>query len=156
MQVDLRPVERAFAGADHVLDLMALERLFESVLGSVPLLIRPQTLLRARRELGASLESEEVVEEARVLDHAVDLVLDLVLGDEDVRVVLRDVLDAQEAVQRAAALVAIQSRRLGITERQLAVTPPPLPKEEHVPGTVHWLQRERLLALMGLHEEHVL
>ena len=37
-----------------------------------------------------------------------DFLLDLVVGAEDVRVVLDEVADAQQAVERAARLVAVQ------------------------------------------------
>ena len=47
---------------------------------------------------------------------ASDLVLDLVLGAEDVGVVLDEVAHAQQAVQRAARLVAVQEAGLGVAD----------------------------------------
>src|SRR5438270_506285 len=78
-----------------------LERGLERAFGEVPLLVRAELLLRAGRQLEARVHSEEVVEERGVVEAAEDLVLDLVGRAEDVRVVLRDVLHAQEPVERA-------------------------------------------------------
>ena len=58
------------------------------------------------------------------LEAADDLFLDLVLGAEDVRVVLRDVPHAQQAVQRAGRLVAVHEALLGVADRQVAVGAP--------------------------------
>ena len=135
---------------------MAPERRLERGLGPIPLLVRAEPLLRPRRQLRARRHAEPAVERAGEVDHPVDLVLDLLLRDEDVRVVLRDVPHPQQAVQRPAALVAVERRRLRVPDRQVAVRAQPRSEEEHVAGAVHRLQRERLLALVRLHEEHVL
>src|SRR5439155_26930002 len=146
----------ALAVRDDVLHAVPLERLLERALGSVPLLVRTEPLVRPRRELRPRGQPEEVVEVARVLDHAVDLVLDLLLGTEDVGIVLRDVPDAEQAVERASELVAMKRRRLRVSDRQLAVAAQPVAEEEHVTGAVHRLQGELLLVLLALDEEHVL
>ena len=98
---------------------MALQRRLERALRGVPLLVGAEPVLWPRRELGVRGEPEEVVEVVDVLDDAVDLVLDLILGEEDVRVVPGDVLHAQEAVQRPAELVAMERRRPGVAQRQV-------------------------------------
>ena len=70
------------------------------------------------------------------------------------RVVLGDVLDAQQAVQRARALVAVQRRGLGVAQRQVAVAAQRGAEEQHVARAVHRLQAERpLLAVRD--EEHL-
>src|SRR3712207_7224255 len=61
-----------------------------------------------------------------------DLLLDLVLGAEDVGVVLGDVADAQQPVERAARLVAVgdrQSTRLNFNHA-------------HIPSAVLLLQKK--------------
>src|SRR5262245_66581527 len=70
------------------------------------------------------------------------------------RVVLGDVADAREPVQRPRELVAMQRRSLGEPERELAVAPQPVPVYAHVTGTVHRLQRVDPLPVGNL--EHVL
>ena len=123
VQVDLRPVERAVALVDQVLDRTPVEGVLERGLGEIPLLVRSELLFRTRRELESGLHSEEVVQERCVVETAEDLVLDLLRDHEHVRIVLRDVLDAQEAVQSPARLVTVERGRLGEAHRQLAVAP---------------------------------
>ena len=50
-----------------------------------------------------------------------DLLLDLLLGAEHVRVVLGDVAHPQQPVQGAARLVAMDETLLGVADRQVAV-----------------------------------
>ena len=123
VEVDLGAVERALAFPDHVAELVPLERVLEPPFRRVPLLVRPEAILRTRRELGMGLESEQAVQVAHVVDAAVDLGRDLLLGAEDVRVVLRDVANAREAVQRSGELVAVQRCSLCVADRQVAVAP---------------------------------
>ena len=59
-------------------------------------------------------------------------------------------------MQRASALVAVERGRLGVADRKVAVGAQLRAEEEHVPRAVHRLQRQRLLALVRLDEEHVL
>ena len=56
-----------------------------------------------------------------MLQAAADLLLDLLLGAEDVRVVLGEVAHAQQPVQHAGGLVAVQQARLEVAHRQVAV-----------------------------------
>ena len=69
------------------------------------------------------------------------LVGDLVLGAEDVRVVLGEAAHAHEAVQRAVRLVAVAGAELGQAERQVAVGLDALVEDLHVAGAVHRLER---------------
>ena len=135
MQVDLRPVERAVALVELVLEPAPLERRAQRGLGEVPLLVGAELVLGPGRELEARLEPEQVVDELGEVEAAEDLVLDLLAGAEDVGVVLGDVPDAEEAVQRARQLVAVQRRRLGVAQRQLPVAPQPSAKESMWPGS---------------------
>ena len=100
VQVDLRPVERALALADVVRDAAPLERRAERRLGEVPLLVGPELVVGPGRELEPRLHPEQVVEVRGVVEAAEDLVLDLLARAEDVRVVLRHVPDAEQAVER--------------------------------------------------------
>ena len=69
-------------------------------LGVVPLLVRADALLRPRRQLDDDvLEAEVVVDRQQQVVHLEALLGELLLGDEDVRVVLREVAHAQQAVQ---------------------------------------------------------
>src|SRR5205823_6429182 len=114
-------VEGAVALVQLVLDPAPLERRLERGFGEVPLLVRAELVLGARRQLGVRAHPEQVVDELRVVEAAEDLLLDLLTRAEDVRVVLRDVPDAGEAVERARELVPVERRRLGVAKRELAV-----------------------------------
>ena len=59
------------------------------------------------------------------VEHAQDLVLELVGAAEDVRVVLGEAAHAHEAVQHARALEAVDGAELGVAEGQLAVAAQP-------------------------------
>ena len=99
---------------------------------------------------------EDRVEILRELDAAVDLRRHLLLGAEDVRVVLGHVADAKQAVKRARELVPVQRRALRIADREIAVAPELGAEEEHVPRAVHRLQRRVRLLALACDEEHVL
>ncbi len=124
-------------------------------LGLVPLLVRSQPPSRSRRQLRPHVQLEQVVDEEPEVETAEDLLLDLLGRAEDVRVVLGDVADAKQAVQRAGELVSVQGGGLGEAERQLAIGAQLAPEQEHVPGTVHRLDPERR-PVLARDQEHVL
>src|SRR3989454_7851433 len=97
------------------------ERVLERRLRRVPLGLGAELLLRARRELVRRLEVERLVPLADQREELVDLVLELVGAAVDVRVVLGELADANEARERAPALLAAQSPHLAQAERQVAV-----------------------------------
>ena len=82
------------------------------------------------------------------------LVEDLVLGAEDVAVVLREAAHPHDPVQRAARLVAMALAELAVADRQVAVAAQVRLEDQHVARAVHRL--ERVLALLRLGREHVL
>ncbi len=83
-----------------------------------------------------------------------DLLADLRLHDETVRVVLRELPDARQARQHARRLVAMQRCLLVEANRQIAVAAHFARIGEEVPGTVHRLHAHRLA--FRFDEEHVL
>ena len=84
---------------------------------------------------------------------AADLVFELLRRAVDVRVVLREVAHAEEAVEHAAHLVAVHLAELGEAQRQVAVGAPAALVDEQAAGAVHGLHGERLLVDLG--EVHV-
>ncbi len=82
------------------------------------------------------------------------LLLELLGGAVDVRVVLGEVAHAEEAVQHAAHLVAVHAAELGHAQRQVAVGAPAALVDQQAAGAVHGLHRVRLLVDLG--EVHVL
>ena len=81
-----------------------------------------------------------------------DFRLNLLLGAEDMAVVLRERADAHDTVQRARGLVARAHAELAVAQRQLAVAAQALVVDQHVAGAVHRL--DRVVALLRLGREH--
>ena len=153
VQVDLRPVEGAVARVELVGQPAPLQRGGERGLGLVPHLVRADAVVRPGRELQPRLEAEEVVDVEAEVQAADDLVLDLLGQAEDVGVVLRDVPDAQQAVEGAARLVAVHEPRLGVADRQVAVGAPLVREELHVRRAVHGLEAHG--PVLDVREVHV-
>ena len=148
MHVDLRPVERAVAGVELVVEARGRRaRLSSARLGVIPQRVVADPLLGARRELEPHLEAEHPVDLEAELQAAGDLVVDLLLGAEDVRVVLCELAHAQEAVQRARGLVAVQQAGLVVADRQVAVGVVVHRVEHAVAGAVHRLEPDRALVV---------
>ena len=111
----------------------------------IPLLVRAEAIVRPRRELRVRRHAEKRVEVVDEVDDPVHLGRNLLLGAEDVGVVLRDVPHAREAVQRPRELVAVERRRLGVAKRKIAVAAQLGAEQEHVSRAVHGLHPVRLV-----------
>src|SRR3954454_8789511 len=71
------------------------------------------------------------------------------------RVILGEAAHPHDAVQRARRLVAMAAAEFGKAQRQLAIAAEPIAEDQHVPRTIHRLDREHaLVAAFG--DEHVL
>ena len=113
-------------------------------------------VLGHRRELDEKVlvEPEVGVDVLQETAELRDLLLDLLLGAEDVRVVLHEAADAHDAVQRSARLVARAVAELGETERKVLVAPRAALEDLDRARAVHGLHGEE--ALLALGDEHVL
>ena len=154
---ELGAIEGALARVDRGLDLAAgvrgdlLQHLGHDAFGTVPGLIRPNTLFRPRRELDHDLLEAEVLVGGE--DEIVDgeaLVFHLLFGAEDVRIVLREAAHAHEAVEGARRLIAVYVAELGQAQRQLAIGAQAVLENLHVAGAVHRLDGEDLVVLGGV------
>ena len=74
---------------------------------------------------------------------------DLLLGDEDVGVVLGEGAHPHQAVQRARRLEAVHLAELGDLERQVAVGLQPVLEDLHVARAVHRLDDEDALVVLA-------
>ena len=101
-------------------------------------------------------EAEVAVDRRQQLDEAHRFGGDLLLGAEDVGVVLGEGAHPHDAVQRAGRLVAVAGAELGQPQRQFAVGPQALAEDLDVARAVHRLQREDLVLVLHRGEEHVL
>ena len=87
-------------------------------------------------------------------DQLVDLVAlfgELLLGAEDMRVVLGEGAHPHEAVQRARRLVAVDRAEFGEAQRQFAVAAQAVLEDLHMARAVHRLERiDALVLLLGV------
>ncbi len=157
---ELRPVEGALARVDRGRD--ALLRRPPRARGRARAPPRPRPRPSPTRFSGRVDSFTLHVVEAEVpidrQDQFVDLEalgLDLLLGAEDVRVVLREGAHPHDAVQRARRLVAMDDAEFRNLQRQIAIALQPVLEDLHVAGAVHRLQREDAIVLR-LGDEHVL
>ena len=126
LEVDLGRVEGALARVRRERDAVLLEHAPQRRLRALPGLGGAHRLRRTRRQLDRDLaEAEHLVDLADAADHAHHLGLDLVLGAEDVGVVLAERAHAREAGDDAAALGAVQAPEVGEAQRQVAVRAQP-------------------------------
>mmetsp|Transcript_16868 Transcript_16868/g.41828 ORF Transcript_16868/g.41828 Transcript_16868/m.41828 type:complete len:320 (+) Transcript_16868:702-1661(+) len=156
LDVDLRPVEGAAALVHLVVPPLALERLDQPGRCLLPDLIRADRLVGPGGQVDLVLGEAELAQDLlSQVEHARDLVRELLGQAEDVRVVLREAAHAEEAVQRARALVAVDGAQLGPPDRQVAVRGLLVLEDEHVEGAVHRL--ELVVGALHLHlVEHAL
>jgi hypothetical protein len=121
----------------------------QRVLGLVPALVGADALFGPRGHLVDDVGEAEVLVDLlqqRRVGHA--LGQDLVLGAEDVAVVLREAAHAHDAVQAARGLVAVALAELAVAQRQVAVALDALLEDQDVARAVHRL--ERVVALFRL------
>ncbi len=122
---------------------IVVEHVHHDALGAIPELVRTDALVRARGELDGNLVEAEVLVDRE--DQVVDLQAlggHLLVGAEDVRVVLREAAHAHQAVEGARRLVAMDRAEFGQADRQLAIGFQPVLEDLHVTRAVHRLQCE--------------
>ena len=142
IDVDLRAVEGGVALLDLVGQAVAVERLAQGLGGLLPDLVGAHVLFRVlgrqvRRELGEPEGAQHAHDE---VEERGDLVTELVLGAEDVAVVLGEAADPHHPVQGARPLVAVDGAELEQTQRQLAVAALAAVEDEAVHRAVHGLR----------------
>ena len=159
LDVDLGAVEGAVALVDLEVDAALLQRLDQRVGGNLPVLVLADRLLGTRGDLGGVLEAEDAHHVVDEIEHADDLVVDLLGGAEDVRVVLSEATSAHEPVYDAGKLVAVDGAELADPHRQIAVAAHVVVEDQHVAGAVHRLDGvlvDLAFALVDVEEVHVL
>ena len=159
LDVDLRPVERGFVGHHFHFDVETLGGVLERVFGDLPLLGRAVVFAAQAVVPGGKLgfifvetESGERIDGELKAVH--DFVFDLLGCAEDVRVILREAAHAEQAVEHAGALIAVDRAQLAQAHRQIAVAVLLILINQDVEGAVHRL--ELVFGVVQLHaREHV-
>src|SRR5690606_24280369 len=154
-ELDLRPVEGTLARLIFPGQPGLVQRLGQRTLGAIPQLIGTYALGGASRELHGDIGEAEVrVDLQGQPDEVGRFLLHLILGAEDVRIVLHEATHAHDAVQRTGRLVAVTGTELGQTQRQVAVGLQALIEDLHVTRAVHRL--DGVVAVFRGSGEHVL
>src|SRR4029077_17385215 len=102
VELELRPVERALAGGERIPQPGGFAGVAQARLGMFPDRVAADAQLRPRGEFYADiLETEILVDREQQLAERDRLVLDLLFGAEDMRVVLGKGAHPHDAMQRA-------------------------------------------------------
>ena len=145
MEIDLGAVERAVALVDDIIQAHVLQSLSQAVGGHLPVLVGPHGILRTGGKLHKILKAELAVNLVDQPGNALDLVLDLVVPHENVRVVLGKAAHPHQAVELSALLMAVHQSQLAHPQGQLPVGVGRILVHQHAAGAVHGLNREILL-----------
>src|SRR5580692_1110384 len=127
LDVDFGTIERGFAGDGFIGDVELLHRLGERGGGTVPVFGLAGVIFWMRGVPIGEFDFEFV--EAKIfhygegeIDAGFDFGFNLRRCAENVRVILREAANAEQAVEDAAAFVAIDGAEFGQTNGQIAVT----------------------------------
>ena len=141
VEVELRAIE----GAVSLVDLIGLAQLldggFQRGLSHAPGGFVAHVVLGHGGELDLVAQGEGRVYLVEDADNALDLVLHLFRGHEDVRVVLGEAAYAEEPVQRAGKLMPVDDAQLGHAHGQVSVRVRLAFVYQHAAGAVHGLDR---------------
>src|SRR5713226_7814656 len=145
LDVDFRAVERAFAYHLFERNVHALHGVGESGCSAVPVFGLAGVIFWMRGIPIGEFDFEFVEAEIfhhgeREIDAGFDFGFDLRGHAKDVRVVLGEAADAQQAVEHAAAFVAINGAEFGETDGQVPVAVQLRLVNQNVAGAVHGLE----------------
>ena len=121
MEVNLGAVEGAVTLVDLVVHAQLLQSGAQALLGARPVLVGTHRVLGAGRKLNVILKAKLLVHGVDEVDHAHDLVGQLIGTHKQVGVVLVKAAHAEQAVQGAAQLVAVHQANLAGANGQLAI-----------------------------------
>ena len=139
VEVDLGAVEGAVTLVDLVVHAQLLQSGAQALLGARPVLVRTHGVLGAGGKLNVVLKAKLLVHGVDEVNHAHDLVSQLVGTHKQVGVVLVKAAHAEQAVKGAAQLVAVHQANLAGANGQLAVRMRLGGVHQHAARAVHGL-----------------
>ena len=116
-------------------------RVAQFAFGLVPIGIAAKALFGPQCELYRIFEAEVLVDAVSKLTESAHFLDHLIFAAKDMRVVLRKLADAHDAVQRAMRFVAVATAIFVKAQRQVAIAFDALPEHKDVRRAVHRLQR---------------
>ena len=141
MEVQLRAVERAVALVDNVALAHLGDGFLQRLLRELPILLVAHMIVGHGGQLYLIGQAEEGVDLVEEADDVLYLVLHLIPGHKDMRVVLSEAADAEQAVQRTGQLMAVHQTQLTHAQRQVTVGVRLRLIHQHSAGAVHGLYR---------------
>src|ERR1035437_5950382 len=160
LDVDLGTVEGGFIGDRFGGDLQLIAGALQGAFGHRPLLGRAVVFAALAAVPGGkfgvvlfeAVRGQDIEGELEAIHY---FVFNLVRGAEDVRVVLREAADAEEYVEHAGALVAVDGAELAKPHREVAVAALAVGIDQDVERAVH--RPELVIGVVQLNgREHVL
>ena len=143
VELDLRAVEGALPFRDGVGEPLLFHAGDERLLRLVPARVLTEPIVGAGGDHDADVvEVEVAIDLEDQLQEGDDLALGLLLGAEDVRVVLGEGAHPGEPLGHAAPLIAMEATEVGHAHRQIAVAPQGGAEEQAVARAVHRLDAE--------------
>ena len=154
-EVQFGTVESGLARLHDEREPLLLGGLDDAGLGLLPVLVGTDVLGRvlgiAQGNLGRELVEVQGLEDIQdQVDDLLELLLDLVLAAEQVRIILGESADTRKSVQFTGLLVAIDGAELGIAQREFLVGVGAAAVDLAVVGAVHGLEHEFLAFLRGM------
>ena len=153
-EVNLRAVEGGLALADEVVEAHLVGHVLDLALGAFPERRVAAVLVGivvAEGQARGHVHPERLEDELGEVHHALDLVLELVVGGVEVGVVLREAAHTGEAVKLAGLLVAVDRAELGEAHGQVAVRPGLARVHLVVVRAVHRLEQVRIVLALQRH-----
>src|SRR5690606_10852255 len=153
-KLDLRTVESAFTGLQIPLETCLVQRLFQSPLRLIPVGIITHPIFRTSGQLQLDVIEAKIAIDLQGQSNKVGrLGLDLLIGTENVRIILSEPAHPHQTMQRTRRLVTMTGAELSQTQRQLTVALQPLIEYLNVARAVHRL--DRVIAAFRLGSKHV-
>ena len=154
LDVDFRTIEGPVALVDLIRLSFLLHGLDKRSRGALPGFVGTDAVFRPGGNEDAVFESEKIHQISGKVHHSDDLVLQLIQGADDMCVILGELADAQESVQRAGLFVAVDNPQLKQAHGQVTVAVQRFAVHQHVPHAVHGL--DAMHVSLDLGEVHVL
>ena len=121
MEIQLGAIESAVAGVYFIFLADAGDGICQGIRRNLPVLLCADMVIRHGGKLDLVGQTEHGVNLIKEAGNADDLILDLLLGQQDVRIILGKAANTEHPVQGSGKLVAMDTAQLAVAQRQIAV-----------------------------------
>ena len=141
MEVDLGAIESAVPFVDHIRQLHFFQRFPQGVCRHLPVLVASHGIFRPGGQFHMIFKPEQGINLVDQFHHALDFILDLLRGHENVGVVLGKTAHPHQAVQLAGLFMAVHQSQLAHAQGQIPVGTGFGRINQNAAGAVHGLHR---------------